>query len=51
MREKGIMKLLVKLSRWILKAKVIMVTALSQEDLLAKAIKMGVKDFCKTISA
>ena len=27
------------------KAKVIMVTALGQEDLLAKAIKMGVKDF------
>jgi two-component system chemotaxis response regulator CheY len=26
-------------------AKVIMVTALGQEDLLAKAIKMGVKDF------
>lgn len=26
-------------------AKIIMVTALGQEDLLAKAIKMGVKDF------
>ncbi|MCR9141733.1 MAG: response regulator [bacterium] len=27
------------------KARIIMVTALGQEDLLAKAIKMGVKDF------
>ena len=27
------------------KAKIIMVTALNQEDLLKKAIKLGVKDF------
>jgi two-component system chemotaxis response regulator CheY len=45
MREKDGIEATQEILKMDPKAKIIMVTALGQEDLLAKAIKMGVKDF------
>ena len=45
MREKDGIEATSEIIKFDAKARVIMVTALGQEDLLAKAIKMGVKDF------
>ncbi|EJO71563.1 MULTISPECIES: response regulator [Leptospira] len=45
MREKDGIEAAQEIFKMDSKAKIIMVTALGQEDLLAKAIKMGVKDF------
>ncbi|GBF49839.1 regulator receiver protein [Leptospira ryugenii] len=45
MREKDGIEATKEIIKFDAQAKIIMVTALGQEDLLAKAIKMGVKDF------
>ncbi|MDZ4727823.1 MAG: response regulator [Leptospira sp.] len=45
MREKDGIEATKEIIKFDASAKIIMVTALGQEDLLAKAIKMGVKDF------
>jgi len=45
MREKDGIEAASEILKFDSKARIIMVTALGQEDLLAKAIKMGVKDF------
>jgi two-component system chemotaxis response regulator CheY len=45
MREKDGLEASHEILQYDPKAKIIMVTALGQENLLAKAIKMGVKDF------
>jgi two-component system chemotaxis response regulator CheY len=45
MREKDGIEATKEIIKFDAAAKIIMVTALGQEDLLAKAIKMGVKDF------
>ena len=45
MREKDGLEAASDILKMDSKARIIMVTALGQEDLLAKAIKMGVKDF------
>ncbi|MCZ8155665.1 MAG: response regulator [Leptospira sp.] len=45
MREKDGIEATKEIIKFDATARIIMVTALGQEDLLAKAIKMGVKDF------
>jgi len=45
MREKDGLEAAAEILKFDTRARVIMVTALGQEDLLARAIKMGVKDF------
>lgn len=45
MREKDGLEAASEILKFDSKARIVMVTALGQEDLLARAIKMGVKDF------
>ena len=49
MREKDGLEAASEILKFDSRARIVMVTALGQEDLLARAIKMGVKDFVVTL--